>query len=118
MIDKIKAFSQQRPWSARFITAFFIFILLLITARIALSPGIIYGATSWLKKQGIEATIEAIDINIFDGTITLKNASGNKEGKPPFHIGLVDIHWQWQPLSNKTIEVTKVALDKLDIKAI
>ena len=115
MIDNIKAFYLRRPWTGRFIVAFFILSLLLIIARIALSPGIIYGATSWLKKQGIEASIKAVDINIFDGTVTLKKAVGSKNGKPLFEVGLVELHWQWRPLSNRTVEITRVTLDSLDI---
>ncbi len=115
MIGRIKTFYLHKPWAARFIAVLFIFILLLIGTRFALSPGIIYGTTSWLKKQGIEASIEAVEINIFEGTITLKNAIGNKDGKPLFKIGLVDLHWRWRPLSNKTIEITRVALDSLDL---
>jgi len=116
MIDHFKAFYHRRPWSGRFIVALFILSLLLIIARVALSPGIIYGATSWLKKQGIDASIEAVDINIFDGTVTLKKAVGNKSGKPLFKIGLVELHWQWRPLSNKTIKISRVALDSFNIE--
>ncbi len=115
MIDKIKNFYRNRPWTARFVITFIVLGLLVTGLRIALSPGIIYGANSWLKKQGIDSTIEAVDINIFDGTVSLVNASGSKNGEPLFNIGLVDIHWSWKPLSNKTLEVTKVALDSLEI---
>jgi len=116
MISQLKSFYYHRPWTGRFIITLLVLSLLLISIRMALSPGIIYGATSWLKKQGIDATIESVDINIFDGTVTLRNARGHKNGKALFNIGLVDIHWQWQPLSNKTVEVTKIALDSVDIK--
>lgn len=115
MIENIKAFYHHRPWTGRFIITFLVLALLLSIVRMVLSPGIIYGTTSWLKKQGIEASIEAVNINIFAGTISLKNAIGHKNGKPLFNIGLVDLHWQWQPLSNRTIKVTKVALDSLNI---
>ncbi len=115
MINNIKTFYHHRPWTGRFIVAFFILSLLLIIARLALSPGIIYGTTSWLKKQGIDASIEAVDINIFDGTVTLKKAIGNKNGQPLFKVGLVELHWQWRPLSNKTIKITRVALDSFNI---
>ena len=115
MIKNIKNFYQHKPWTARFLTASAIFIVLLIIARVALSPSIIYGATSWLKKQGIDASIEDVRISIFDGSVTLINAVGNKDNKPLFHIGLIDLHWQWRPLSNKTIEITSVALDAIDI---
>ncbi len=115
MIDHIKCFYKSRPWTTRLIAAFLILSLLIIGLRIALSPGIIYGTNSWLKKQGIDSTIETVNINIFDGTVSLINASGNKNGKTLFNIGLVEIHWQWKPLSNKTIEITKVALDSLSV---
>jgi len=115
MIENIKAFYHRRPWTGRFIITFFILALLLSIVRMTLSPGIIYSTTSWLKKQGIEASIEAININIFEGTVTLKNAIGQKDGKPLFNIGLVDLHWQWRPISNKTIEITKVVLNSINI---
>jgi len=115
MIDHIKLFYKNRPWTTRLIAVFLILSLLIIALRIALSPGIIYGANSWLKKQGIESSIEDININIFDGTVSLINAIGYKKGSPLFNIGLVEIHWQWKPLSSKTIEVTKVALDSLSL---
>ncbi len=115
MIEHIKNFYRRKPWTGRFIVSFFILSLLLISIRIALSPGIIYGATSWLKKQGIDSSIEAVDINILDGTVTLRNARGSKAGKALFEIGLVGIHWQWQPLSNKVIDITEVALDSFSV---
>ena len=116
MISGLKTFYHRSPWTGRFIITFFVFTLLLIGARIALSPGIIYGTTSWLKQQGIEANIETVDFDILDGTVLLKNAVGNKDGTPLFKIGLIELHWRWRPLSNKTIEITRIALDSLDIK--
>ena len=111
----IKNFYKTRPWTTRIIGALLILSLLIIVLRIILSPIIIYGTNSWLKKQGIESTIEAIDISIIKGTVSLIKASGKKDGDPLFNIGLVEVHWQWKPLSNRTIEVTKVALDSLDV---
>ncbi len=115
MRQKIKNFYKNKPWAARSILALSILILLIIAIRIALSPAIIYGATSWLKKQGIDSSIEDIKFNIFDGTVSLVNATGTKNGEALFNIGLIDIHWRWKPLSNKTMEVTKVALDSLKV---
>jgi len=43
------------------------------------------------------------------------NAKGSRDGKALFNIGLIDIHWHWAPLSDKTIAVTKVVLDKLNV---
>ncbi len=115
MIDHIKSFYKARPWTARILGALLALSLLIIVLRIILSPVIIYSANSWLEKQGIESSIEAIDISIIKGTVSLIKASGKKDGNSLFNIGLVEVHWQWKPLSKRTIEVTKVALDSLNV---
>lgn len=115
MPASIKTFYKNNPWKGRFIISFFILSLILTIARLALPQTIIYSATSWLKQQGIDSSIEAININIFDGTVSLLNAKGSKNDKPLFKVGLIDIHWQWEPLSEKTIDVTKVVLDQFSV---
>ncbi|MFV2004203.1 MAG: DUF748 domain-containing protein [Gammaproteobacteria bacterium] len=111
----IKSLYKHNPWKSRFILIAFSIIILLGIARLALPQTIIYSATSWLKDHDIVATIEDININIFNGTVSLVNAKGNKSGQPLFNVGLIDIHWRWAPLSDKTIVVTKVVLDNLAI---
>lgn len=115
LIERIKIFHHLNPWKARFTAAFIILALILIIVRISLTPAIIYGATSWLKKQGIDASIETINISILDGNVSLINAKGSKDTQPLFNIGRVEIYWQWTPLSEKTIEVTKVVLDQFNV---
>ncbi len=111
----IKTLYTKNPWKGRFILTLFILTLILIIIRAALPQTIIYSATSWLKQQGIESTIEDININIFGGTVSLINAMGSKDSNILFNAGLVDIHWRWVPLSDKTIEVTKVVLDRFSV---
>jgi outer membrane protein OmpA-like peptidoglycan-associated protein len=115
MPENIKTFYQNHPWKSRIIIALLVLLMLLTGLRLALSPGIIYGATSWLKKQGIDSTIEAVNISIFDGTVSLINAQGEVDDTPLFNIGRVDIDWQWRPLSKRTVEVIKVGLDSLEV---
>ena len=114
-IQQIKSCYKANPWKCRILTGVLILFLLFAFVRIILTPAIIYSATSWLKNQGIESTIEDIDLNIIDGTVSLINAKGSKDGKTLFKIGLIDIYWRWSPLSEKTIVVTKVALDQLAV---
>ena len=108
----LKTLYKNNLFKGRLLLALSIVITALIIIRIALSPAIIYGATNWLKKQDIDAHIETIDISLFSGTISLLNATGSRDGKPLFNIGRVDIFWQWAPLSEKTIEVSKISLDQ------
>jgi len=113
---KLKQFYRDNRWKSRFLIAFLALFFLLVLVRATLPQTVIYSATSWLKKQGIESSIEDIDFDFFDGTISLFNAEGSLDGTPLFNIGLVEIHWRWAPLSEKTVEVTNIVLDKLDVK--
>ncbi len=108
----LKTLYKNNLFKGRLLLALSIFIIVLIIIRITLSPAIIYGATNWLKKQNIDAHIETIDIGLFSGTVSLLNATGSRDGKPLFNIGRVDIFWRWSPLSEKTIEVSKISLDQ------
>ena len=115
LLERIKAFYLNNPWKGRLLLAFAIILLVLTLVRILLPQTIIYSATSLLKKQGIDSSIEKISINIYDGTISLINARGSKDGSPLFNVGLIDIEWEWAPLSKKTFEVTNVALDNIAV---
>jgi len=113
--ERIKSFYTDNPWKWRLLVTFAAILFVLTLVRILLPQTVIYSANTWLKNQGIESSIEKININIFDGTISLINASGSQDGGPVFNIGLIDIHWEWAPLSEKTFEVTKVALDNITV---
>ncbi len=89
-------------------------LLLLVLSRIMLTPAIIYGANTWLKKQGIDSEIEDINIDIFNGQISLINITAEKEAKKIFNAGLLELYWQWSPLSDKTIAISKINLEKLE----
>jgi len=102
---------SKRSW-------FFIIILallfLLTISRLFLSSAIIYGTNTWLKKQGITSDIEEININILNGHVSLINVVAKKDTKELFHINLLEFYWQWSPLSNKTIAISQIKLDKFN----
>jgi len=109
--DRIKTYYKNKRWQSRTILTFLVLLFILGLARLLLPQTIIYSTTTWLKEQGIDSTIEAININIIDGTVSLLNAKGLKDGTTLFNIGRVDLYWRWAPLSKKTIIITKVGLD-------
>jgi len=111
LFTRIKTFYTANLLRGRLLLGITILLSLFLLLRVLLTPVISYTATSWLKKQNIEATIESIEISFFNGTVSLHNAVGKKDDKPLFNIGLIDIHWLWTPLSEKTIEVTEVDVD-------
>ncbi len=109
-LNRLKKYYATNPWKSRIFIALFSLTLIVTFIRIILTPAIIYSSTSWLEKQGIQSSIEDIELNIIDGTVSLINATGNKDGEPLFQIGRIDIHWRWSPLSEKTIVITNVLL--------
>jgi hypothetical protein len=113
--SNLKSYYKANPWKSRFILIILSLVILLTIVRIALTPVIIYGTTDWLKKQGIDSTIEDIEFNFINGNISLIDASGYHDDKLLFNIHLVELHWHWAPLSDKTVVVTKVELDNLNV---
>lgn len=113
--ERFKNYYKSNPWKSRSLITAFIFILIFSFLRIILTPVIIYTATSWLTDQGIESSIEDIEFNIIDGTVSLINAKGSSDGNALFNIGLIDIFWRWSPLSEKTVVITKVTLHQFQI---
>jgi len=114
-ITRFKTFSLNNPWKARASIALGATLLLLVIIRLILSPTIIYGVNNWLKDQNIDSTIEDVKIGIFNGTVSLVNAKGSRDNRTVFDIGLVDIHWHWMPLSNKTVKVTEVVFEQVEL---
>ncbi len=112
---RLQTFYRSKLWRGRLILALTIFVVLISIVRITLPHTIIYSATSWLKQQGIESTIESINIDIINGSFSIVNATGSENGSPLFNVGLIDIHWRWTPLSKKTIVVSKVVLDHFNV---
>ncbi len=115
MQTSLKKFYKNNPWKGRFFLIIFIILLALALIRLALPQVIISGTTSWLKQQNIDASIEQIKINLFSGTVSLLNARGSKNGSPLFNVGHIEIHWYWTPLKDRTLTITQVTLDQLNI---
>ena len=113
-LNRFKNFYIENPWKGRILLTISTLCLLLVIVRLILTPSIIYGVNNWLKEQGIDSSIEDVKIGLFNGTVSLLNATGSRNDKTVFDIGLIDIHWRWTPLSNRTIDVTEIVFDKIN----
>lgn len=113
--NTLKTFYRNNPVKSRLLLGLLVLALLPVIFRLVLSPVLVYGAESWLKKQGLEARIEDISISLSDGAFSLRHARGKKDGLPLFNVDRVEINWRWTPLAEKTIEVSKIVLKGLDL---
>jgi outer membrane protein OmpA-like peptidoglycan-associated protein len=112
-----KTLYSNNLWQGRLLLTTLIILLILTIVRVSLPYTIVYSATYWLDKQGVTSQIEDISINVIQGTFSIINASGSKNGDQVFNIGMAEIDWEWAPLSTKTIVVKHVLLEDLDLEA-
>lgn len=110
MFKTIKKQYSNHPVFKRSSLIFACIIFLLLLIRVSLSPAIIYSTISWLKKQGIEAEINDIKIDLFNGSIALINASGQKNNEPVFKIDNIKVQWKWSPLTDNIIDISAIKI--------
>lgn len=115
--QKTRTLYRNHLWQGRLILAAAIIVLLMIVVRVSLPYTIVYSSIYWLGKQGIEAQIEDIVINVARGRFSVINASGTKNGDTVFHIGKASIDWAWRPLTAKTIHVKGVEIEDFSLIA-
>jgi len=79
----------------------------IVTARVA---------SSWLQDNGASnASIEDIDINLFTGTVRLRELEASGGAQQRLHIGLAEVDVRWWPLASKRIHVEAVRLSDTQI---
>ena len=110
LISRTKTLYRENPWRGRIMLTLTVIILLLAIARVMLAPVIIYSATTWLKNQGIDATIEDVSFRIIGGEFSLINAVGKKGNSELFHVDEIRVHWSWRPLAKKTVVIHRIDL--------
>jgi hypothetical protein len=116
-LGQIRAWYKNNLWQGRLLFTALILFLVLVIVRVSLPFTIVYSAVYWLDKQGITSQIDDISINVIQGTFSILNASGTKNGDTVFNIDKASIDWAWAPLSTKTIVVKQVVLEDLDLQA-
>ena len=114
---RLKTWYINNLWQGRLLLSVSIVLLILVIVRISLPYTIVYSAVYWLNKQGVTSQVEDITINVINGTFSVHNATGSKDGEPVFNIGKASIDWEWAPLSARTIVVKQVALEDFDLQA-
>ena len=118
LISRTKKLYRENPWRGRILLTLTVIIFILAIARVMLAPTIIYSAKTWLKNQGIDATIEDVSFRIIGGEFSLLNAVGKKDGAELFHVDEIRVHWSWRPLAKKTVVIHRIDLNnfKADVQ--
>lgn len=112
-LQTLKQYYYTHTTRSRVFLSVLALLIFLGISRMVLPYAIIYSSVSWLKDQGVTANIEDITIDIFNGSVILKNATGEDDDDHTFVIGDIELFWDWSPLSEKTVQIIKVKLDNI-----
>ena len=90
--------------------------LILIALLVALLPTTVkWLAGSWLQDQGLEASIDHVDISLLDSRFGISGAKGvNAEGQG-FSIGHFAIDFSWSPLRDNQVHINDIILDQFTL---
>ena len=69
----------------------------------------------YLSTQGVTATIDAVDVNLFTGRIEYRNARGETDAGDGFEIGRLAVSIDYPPLLSKRISLSRVALEEATV---
>ncbi len=94
-------------------------ILLLLAVFVASLPiisnmAIVY----WLEQQGIKASIESIEIDVNDASLTVLNAQGENQQRQGFRLGRFYIDLAWQPLLDHIVQIDVVEISGLSLDSV
>jgi len=94
----------------------FILLIILTIAITAIPKAMQFGAIYLLDEEGVQAEIDDINIEIFNGVFEVIGAQGVNEEGNGFNIGYLLIDFDWPSLSDHSITINSIKLDnfKLD----
>ncbi|MDA3922959.1 MAG: DUF748 domain-containing protein [Salinisphaera sp.] len=100
---------SRSAWRA--LAGFGLLIVVLGAIAVFAPPVVVrYALLHYLQSQGIDATIENVDANLFTGHIAIDSARGRRDHRTVFDIGHLALNLRYPPLWDK-----KVALSHLSI---
>lgn len=109
------SFKKNRPKTVIVLQAFLVLFILLTLLRLALPSIIKTSAISVLESQGLEASIESIELSFTDAFFSINKASGKNRDSKGFTLDRLSLRWQWKPLLKRIIVIDLLAVDSLNI---
>ncbi|GEM_PF-2940163 len=111
------ALMSNRKSKKLFFTVFF-FLVFIPALLWALPYGLRLAAVSALERQGLQAQIQNIDLNLFTGRLAVDGAQGQSESGEGFRVNRALLEWRYAPLLEKRIHLSRLELSgaQLDIQ--
>lgn len=118
LLTRIKTLRSRHPALTYSGISILLIIILLVTVRVSITPLAKSGIIDWLNDHNVTATVEDIQLDISGGRLSLRGFDAHDDEGHGAHIGLLEVNWRWQPLSDNHLIVHRVYLDDFHIDAL
>jgi len=110
--SKKKSKMKPKTKKATYIASGVILTLVVLTVVTVLAlPNVIrWSAESWLRDRGVEARIEAVELDLGEGLLAVKGARGKAADGAGFEFAEISVRWLWHTLTDKRFVITAVEL--------
>lgn len=115
ILSQFNALRIRKPLLTYALLFLLTIVILLVILRISLPAIVKAGTVSWLKEHDVAATIQDVSFNFTNGNFILHHLSGKNTDNNGFNIGLLELHWEWRPLSRRTLVINGITLDNFHI---
>ncbi|MEJ2141849.1 MAG: DUF748 domain-containing protein [Gammaproteobacteria bacterium] len=91
-------------------------VICFLVALVVLLPfAIQLTAQSWLRDQGLEASIELVGFNVKTGIFRLNNAKGTNADQQGFVLDRALLEINWKPLFKKQLDIQRFEIEGLSL---
>lgn len=92
--------------------------LVLVAVVILLLPaGLRWGGEKWLRDQGLEAAVEAVDLDLSEGWAMIRGVAAKAPGGAGLGLRQLRITWRWSPLWEDELRIAGIEVEGLYLDA-
>ena len=105
------SFARKTAWVL--VSVPLIFIVLLVVLRLLAPLLIERGIVNWFDQQQLSATVEAVDIDLGDGSFSISALAVNNKGQQVLNLDRISTSWSWPALLDSRLWIRSIKVDGL-----
>lgn len=92
-------------------------LILIVIAILVLPSALRWGGEKWLRDQGLQASIEAVELDLSQGRLVVRGMRGKAPEGGGFELGQLRVTWRWSPLWDKELRIAGIEVNGLQLDA-
>ncbi len=90
-------------------------VVLLSIARISLPYALVWGTLDWFESQGLEASIDDIEISLLKGQFKLHGLVATSSDAQVLELGSVSLGWSWDDLLEQQLKLHDIQINTITL---